>query len=82
VAVVAISLGDGADRLRRRLELLGELFRLPTGAHHLDQPPLELGWVRFVGLGHRELLFPRKGSGVHETEGSPLFDYQLVVTIR
>src|SRR5438093_8781947 len=73
VAVVAIGLGDPvADRLRRRLELLRQLFRVPPGSHHLNEPPLELRRVRDMGLGHRELLFPRKGAGVHETGGTSL----------
>src|SRR5438034_1645465 len=71
VAVVAIGLGDPvADRLRRRLELLRQLFRVPPRSHHLNEPPLELRRVRDMGLGHRELLFPRKGAGVHETGGT------------
>src|SRR5437867_1658491 len=73
VAVVAIGLGNPvADRLRRRLELLRQLFRVPPGSHHLNEPPLELRRVRWSGLGHRELLFPRKGSGVHETGGTSI----------
>src|SRR5882672_2640493 len=73
VAVVAISLDDPiADRLRRRLELLRQLFRGPPGSHQLNESPLELRRVRNVGLGHRELLFPRKGYGVHETGGTSL----------
>src|SRR5439155_20527448 len=71
VAGVAIGLGDPvADRLRRRLELLRQLLRVPPGSHHLNEPPLELRRVRDMRLGHRELLFPRKGSGVHETGGT------------
>src|SRR5947199_1636807 len=71
VAVVAIGLGDPvADRLRRRLELLRQLFPVPPGSHHLNEPPLELRRVRWSGFGHRELLFPRKGFGVHETGGT------------
>src|SRR5207237_798656 len=59
VAVVAIRLDDPvADRLRRRLELLRQIFRSPPGSHQLNEPPLELRRIRNVGLGHRELLFP------------------------
>src|SRR5262249_31942786 len=74
VAVVTIGLRDPvADRLRRRLRLLRPLFRVAPGSHELNEPPLELRRVRGTGLGHRELLFPRKGSGVHETGGTSLF---------
>src|SRR5262245_33470408 len=71
VAVVAISLRDPvANRLCRRLELLRQLFRVPPGSYQLNEPPLELRRVRRMGLGHREPLFPRKGSGVHESGGT------------
>src|SRR3989454_11986308 len=71
MTVIAIGLGNPvADRLRRRLELLRQLFRVPPGSHHLNEPPFELRRVRGMGFGHRELLFPRKGSGVHETGGT------------
>src|SRR5215467_10717794 len=70
-AVVAIGLRDPvADRLGRRLELLRQLFRGAAGSHQLNEPPLELRRVGRMGLGHRELLFPRKGSGVHEIGGT------------
>src|SRR5947207_6438218 len=80
VAVVAIGLGNPvADRLRRRLELLRQLFPVPPGSHHLNEPPLELRRVRWSGLGHRELLFPRKGSGVHETGGTSVPEIARVI---
>src|SRR5438132_1396972 len=71
MTVIALGLGNPvADRLRRRLELLRQLFRVPPGSHHLNEPSLELRRVRWSGFGHRDLLFPRKGFGVHETGGT------------
>src|SRR5439155_1386171 len=47
-----------------------QLLGISPGTGQLDQPSLELRRVRGMGLGHRELLFPRKGSGIHETGGT------------
>ena len=35
--------------------------RVPPRAHQLDEPSLELGRVRWMGLGHRGLLSPERG---------------------
>jgi hypothetical protein len=64
--VVAISLRDPIpDRLRCRLELLSQLLRRSTRTDQIYEPVTELSRVRRTGLCHRELLFPRKGFGVH-----------------
>src|SRR5262249_45612841 len=48
-AGVPISLsGPVADRLRGRLELLRQLLGIPPGSDEIDQPLLELRWVRLV----------------------------------
>ena len=56
--VIAVGLANPVpDRLRRRLELL----RVSPHTHHLDEPLLELGRVRWIGRGCRGLLISRKG---------------------
>src|SRR5439155_10496147 len=61
VAVVAISLDDPvADRLRRRLELLRQLFRGPPGSHQLHEPPLELRRRRGAGTWASSTPLPAK----------------------
>src|SRR5204863_7733605 len=71
VAVVASSLCDPvADRLRGRLELLREFLGLTAGPDEFDHAAAELRRVWRMGFRHRGLLFPRKGSGVHETGGT------------
>src|SRR4030095_5340631 len=68
---IAIRLRDPVtNRLRRRLKLARHALRIPSAAHQRDELPPHLRWVRGTTLWHRELLFPRKGSGVHETGGT------------
>src|SRR5207244_163600 len=69
--IVPIGLWDPVvDRLRRRLKLPSELSgSWPAGTSSTSRRRKVAG-VRRTGLGHRELLFPRKRSGVHEGGGT------------